>query len=177
MLPTVQKHGQETAYAFMVDADFAVNGTWRLRLAAQRMQRECAHRCSCTSDIVPHGICSLYAIQLVLLQVRAQGSQHMLGQWCFLISLYLARRSIPACAKALQIRIHSGTTVFFTTRVFPTAQLGTEDGWQYYYPVHEVGHCILRCFNRGRRQLRCRTADSRGTPCILVDLSWEGPRA
>ena len=44
----VQKHGQKTAYAFMVDADFAVNGTWRLRLAAQRMQLECQYRCTCS---------------------------------------------------------------------------------------------------------------------------------
>ena len=85
-----QKHGQKTAYAFMVDADFAVNGTWRLRIAAQRMQQECQHR------------------------------------------------SVPYCAKALQIRIYSGTTVFFTTRVFPSQGLGTADGWQYFYPVHEV---------------------------------------
>lgn len=90
-----QKHGQKTAYAFMVDADFAVNGTWRLRLAATRMQQECQHR------------------------------------------------SIPYCAKAMQIRIYSGTTVFFTTRVFPTNGLGSEDGWQYFYPVHEVGSLML----------------------------------
>ena len=86
----LQKHGQKTKYAFMVDADFAVNGTWRLRIAAQRMQQECQHR------------------------------------------------SIPYCAKAVQIRIYSGTTVFFTTRVFPSEGMGTEDGWQYFYPVHEV---------------------------------------
>lgn len=89
----LQKHGQKTAYAFMVDADFAVNGTWRLRLAAQRMQAECLYR------------------------------------------------STPVCGKAMQIRIHSGTTVFFTTRVFPTHEMGTEEGWQYYYPVHEVSLC------------------------------------
>ncbi len=86
----LQKHGQKTTYAFMVDADFAVNGTWRLRIAAQRMQQECQHR------------------------------------------------STPYCAKAMQIRIYSGTTVFFTTRVFPSQGMGTEDGWQYFYPVHEV---------------------------------------
>ena len=45
-LCNMQKHGQKTAYAFMVDADFAVNGTWRLRLASQRMQLECQYRCS-----------------------------------------------------------------------------------------------------------------------------------
>ena len=47
-------------------------------------------------------------------------------------------RSTELCAKAVQIRIHSGSSLFFTTRVFPTDALGTEDGWQYYYPVHEV---------------------------------------
>ncbi len=99
-----QKHGQKTAYAFMVDADFAVNGTWRLRSAAQRMQQECQHR------------------------------------------------SIPYCAKAMQIRIHSGTTVFFTTRVFPSQAMGTEDGWQYFYPVHEVSGSIGK---EGERRLRC----------------------
>lgn len=40
----VQAHGQKTAYAFMVDADYAVNNTWRLRVASQRMQRECLYR-------------------------------------------------------------------------------------------------------------------------------------
>jgi hypothetical protein len=27
---------------------------------------------------------------------------------------------------------------FFSNRVFPTADLGTEEGWKYTYPVHEV---------------------------------------
>ena len=52
-------------------------------------------------------------------------------------------RSSELCAKALQIRIHSGSSVFFTTRVFPTHEVGTEDGWQYYYPVHEVRAKLL----------------------------------
>ena len=103
-LSIVQKHGQKTAYAFMVDADFAVNGTWRLRIAAQRMQQECQHR------------------------------------------------SIPYCAKAMQIRIYSGTTVFFTTRVFPSQAMGTEDGWQYFYPVHEVRRSLCK---EDKRHLLC----------------------
>ena len=106
VLSDVQKHGQKTAYAFMVDADFAVNGTWRLRIAAQRMQQECQHR------------------------------------------------SIPYCAKAMQIRIYSGTTVFFTTRVFPSQAMGTEDGWQYFYPVHEVRTHLCK---EGKRHLLCAT--------------------
>ncbi|EIE18186.1 hypothetical protein COCSUDRAFT_45597 [Coccomyxa subellipsoidea C-169] len=85
----LRAHGDKTAYAFMVDADYAVNNTWRLRVAAKRMQRECLHR------------------------------------------------SIPVCAKAVQIRLYSGTTIFYTTRVFPTDEVGTDNGWRYFYPVHE----------------------------------------
>ena len=55
-------------------------------------------------------------------------------------------RSTELCAKAAQIRIRSGSSLFFTTRVFPTHALGTEDGWQYYYPVHEVRE-VDYCFS------------------------------
>ncbi|CAL8463331.1 g2865 [Coccomyxa elongata] len=85
----LRAHGDKTAYAFMVDADYAVNNTWRLRVAAKRMQSECLHR------------------------------------------------SIPMCAKAIQIRLYTGTTIFYTTRVFPTEEVGTDEGWRYFYPVHE----------------------------------------
>ena len=44
MLMPDQAHGQKTAYALMVDGDHAVNGTWRLRLGAQRLQCECQNR-------------------------------------------------------------------------------------------------------------------------------------
>ena len=120
LLSDVQKHGQKTAYAFMVDADFAVNGTWRLRIAAQRMQQECQHR------------------------------------------------SIPYCAKAMQIRIYSGNTVFFTTRVFPSQAMGTEDGWQYFYPVHEV-HVSLCKEDEDAPALHgtCYTGACTCTPCAL----------
>ena len=74
----------------MVDADHAVNNTWRLRVAVKRMQRECLHR------------------------------------------------SIPVCAKAVQISLYSGDIIFYTTRVFPTDEVGFDNGWRYFYPVHEV---------------------------------------
>ncbi len=37
-----------------------------------------------------------------------------------------------------QIWIKLGDMGFFSNRVFPTAGLGTEEGWKYTYPVHEV---------------------------------------
>ena len=40
----MQAHGQRTQYAFMLDADFEVRNGWRLRLAVQRLSRECARR-------------------------------------------------------------------------------------------------------------------------------------
>ena len=39
-----QAHGNRTAYAFMLDADFKVRDGWRLRIMARRMARECARR-------------------------------------------------------------------------------------------------------------------------------------
>ena len=39
-----QAHGNETAYAFMLDADFVVREPWRLRVTAQRMAQECRER-------------------------------------------------------------------------------------------------------------------------------------
>lgn len=40
----VQAHGNKTAYAFMLDADFVVKDAWRLRITVQRMLQECAER-------------------------------------------------------------------------------------------------------------------------------------
>ena len=39
-----QAHGEKTAYAFMLDADFSVVDTWRLRHMAQRLVTECRTR-------------------------------------------------------------------------------------------------------------------------------------
>ena len=50
----------------------------------------------------------------------------------------LGRRALPACARAVQIRLQSGASLFYTTRVFPTADVGTDAGWRYRYPVHEA---------------------------------------
>ena len=40
----MQAHGNATAYAFMLDADFVVKEPWRLRLTVQRMVAECRER-------------------------------------------------------------------------------------------------------------------------------------
>ena len=48
------------------------------------------------------------------------------------------RRFLPVCARAIQIRLQSGASLFYTTRVFPTAAVGTDAGWRYQYPVHEA---------------------------------------
>ncbi len=40
----MQAHGNATAYAFMLDADFVVKEPWRLRITAQRMVAECGER-------------------------------------------------------------------------------------------------------------------------------------
>jgi len=40
----LQAHGNKTAYAFMLDADFLVEQPWRLRTTAQRMTQECKER-------------------------------------------------------------------------------------------------------------------------------------
>ena len=40
----MQAHGNETAWAFMLDADFVVTDPWRLRITAQRMVQECRER-------------------------------------------------------------------------------------------------------------------------------------
>ncbi|EIE22202.1 hypothetical protein COCSUDRAFT_42571 [Coccomyxa subellipsoidea C-169] len=40
----LKAHGQKTAYAFMLDADFAVVDAWRLRNMAHRMVTECRER-------------------------------------------------------------------------------------------------------------------------------------
>lgn len=53
------------------------------------------------------------------------------------------RRALPVCARAVQIRLHSGASLFYTTRVFPTAGVGTDAGWRYRYPVHEARHFLL----------------------------------
>jgi hypothetical protein len=39
-----QAHGDRTQYALMIDADFAVDGTWRLRHAVHRLVEECRER-------------------------------------------------------------------------------------------------------------------------------------
>ena len=40
----MQAHGNATAYAFMLDADFVVKEPWRLRIMAQRLVAECRER-------------------------------------------------------------------------------------------------------------------------------------
>ena len=40
----MQAHGNKTAYAFMLDADFEVKDAWRLRVTVQRMMAECRDR-------------------------------------------------------------------------------------------------------------------------------------
>lgn len=52
-------------------------------------------------------------------------------------------RSLPVCAKAAQIRLYTGSTIFYTTRVFPTEEVGTDLGWRYFYPVHEVTYFLV----------------------------------
>ena len=60
-----QAHGNATAYAFMLDADFVVREPWRLRITAQRMVAECAKRsveeCGKGMKVLPPGVpaCSL----------------------------------------------------------------------------------------------------------------------
>lgn len=104
----------------MVDADYAVNNTWRLRVAAKRMQSECLHR------------------------------------------------SIPVCAKAVQIRLYSGTTIFYTTRVFPTEEVGTDNGWRYFYPVHEV--CSLVSVDAHMWNLSIALLSVMNCPCAFENF-------
>jgi hypothetical protein len=40
----MQAHGNKTAYAFMLDADFEVKDAWRMRTTVQRMMAECRDR-------------------------------------------------------------------------------------------------------------------------------------
>lgn len=42
------------------------------------------------------------------------------------------------CHQAIKMRAFLEDVKFFTIRVFPTAHIGTQDGWHYIYPVHEV---------------------------------------
>lgn len=55
----VQAHGNATAYAFMLDADFVVKEPWRLRITAQRMVAECRERsveeCGKGMKVLPPG--------------------------------------------------------------------------------------------------------------------------
>ena len=61
-----------------------------------------------------------------------------LQQWWARGSPAAGRRALPACARAVQIRLQSGASLFYTTRVFPTVDAGTDAGWRYRYPVHEA---------------------------------------
>ena len=42
------------------------------------------------------------------------------------------------CAHAFKMQAFLEGIKFFTIRVFPTPGIGTEAGWHYTYPVHEV---------------------------------------
>jgi hypothetical protein len=55
-----QAHGEKTAYALMIDADFEVEGAWRLRHAAHRMAQECRERSvvECPKGIKVPALCA-----------------------------------------------------------------------------------------------------------------------
>ncbi|BDA44057.1 hypothetical protein COCOBI_05-2410 [Coccomyxa sp. Obi] len=44
----------------------------------------------------------------------------------------------PMCFQAFQVQAFVEGVKFFTDRIFPTADIGTLDGWHYTYPVHEI---------------------------------------
>ncbi len=70
----LQAHGQRTQWAFMLDADFAVRGGWRLRLAVQRLARECAARSvmHCPKGIMVRPDQALPCMQVCSLLVNAR---------------------------------------------------------------------------------------------------------
>ena len=168
-----QAHGQKTAYAFMLDADFAVVDAWRLRNLAHRMVTECHERSipECMKGVkVGLKCCSfIYLLfrtpkKFTVVQLSPECPESNIAScytWLLCCAGIADRCTCTRmCAGGCQITcfpesdadagllvwqvwFKMGDMGFFSNRVFPTAGLGAPGGWLYKYPVHEVGSPML----------------------------------
>lgn len=68
---------------------------------------------------------------------RLRAAVHRLALHC------LGRPEDGLCRMAIDMPADLEGTRFHTLRLFPTQDVGTEKGWHYTYPVHEV--CDTPC--------------------------------
>lgn len=101
-----------------------------------------------------HGNATAYAFQL-------DGDYIVKNGWrlrvaCIRLQKECRHRSVDVCSQAMFITKRYGGLSHMWTRVFPTEDMGTEQGWHYYYPIHEwpinrVTHYQAR-WHAGRQQ-------------------------